>query len=136
MGVAQKIKNMPKAALDKAAEVIGNAAAATGQYIKDVVTLKKFGENFLKGGEAFDNWFAHGANEAANMVLHGQPAPIYSRSVSPDMSQESVVEASLVEPAQEASMSVEPVQSESALDKAIEMAQNAPEPEVEMEVEQ
>ena len=33
--------------------------------------------------DSFVSWFAHGATELANMVLHGHPAPVYSRSTSP-----------------------------------------------------
>ena len=50
---------------------------------KDVATLKTFRENFFKDDGSLQQWFAHGATEAANMVLHGHPAPVYAGNVSP-----------------------------------------------------
>lgn len=37
----------------------------------------------LANDPSLQQWFGHGVNEVANMVLHGQPAPIYARSASP-----------------------------------------------------
>ncbi len=51
--------------------------------VKDVVTLKTFRENFFKNDGSIDQWIAHGSTEAANMVLHGQAAPVYAGNVSP-----------------------------------------------------
>ena len=65
MGLAKRIK-------EGVQEKVTDAAASAANYAKDVVTLKKLGDNFFSDGKAFDDWFAHGANEAANMVLHGQ----------------------------------------------------------------
>ena len=47
------------------------------EQIKDVVTLNTAKENFLKNDGTLVSWFNQGTNEFANMVLHGQPAPIY-----------------------------------------------------------
>ena len=51
--------------------------------IKDVITLKTAKENFFKNDGSLQQWLAHGATEAANMVLHGHPAPVYAGNVSP-----------------------------------------------------
>lgn len=54
-----------------------------GQRIKDVLTLQTFKDNFFKYDASLEQWFAHGATEAANMVLHGHAAPVYAGNVSP-----------------------------------------------------
>lgn len=51
--------------------------------VKDVATLKTLRENFFKNDGSITQWFAHGATEAANMILHGHAAPVYAGNVSP-----------------------------------------------------
>ena len=51
--------------------------------VKDVVTLKTFRENFFKNDGSVSQWVAHGSTEAANMLLHGHPAPVYAGNVAP-----------------------------------------------------
>ena len=53
------------------------------QYGKDVATGKKLVEGLSKNDGAFQGWMAHGSTELANMLLHGHPAPVYARSLSP-----------------------------------------------------
>ncbi|QDS91433.1 hypothetical protein FF011L_01630 [Roseimaritima multifibrata] len=60
-----------------------NLTSTAAQYIKDVVTLKVAKDNFFRDDGTFDQWLAHGANEAANVVVHGQTATIYGGSSSP-----------------------------------------------------
>lgn len=124
MGIAKKVT-------DK----IADAAVGAANYVKDVVTLKKFGENFFKDSKAFDDWFAHGSSEAANMVLHGQPAPIYSRSTSPPLSQEAAMDDQSLSLYQEAEFE-SPMQWESPMDNAIECAACAPDLQAEQEMSQ
>lgn len=51
-------------------------------------TAGKTWDNFWTNDGALTSWFGHGISEAANMLLHGAPAPIYSRSVGPTVAQE------------------------------------------------
>ncbi len=53
------------------------------QYGKEVVTGQKLIEGLSMNDRAFDGWMAHGSTEVANMLLHGHPAPVYARSLSP-----------------------------------------------------
>lgn len=114
----------------------------------------------LANDPSLQQWFGHGVNEVANMVLHGQPAPIYARTASPkdqaiappqlqqeeevtvtshgpaEPAQSVSVEASA--PQQEASVeapAIEPV--ESMLEQTMHEIEQAPElnhPEQEMQV--
>ncbi len=74
--------------------------------VKDVVTLKTFTENFFKNDGSITQWFAHGATEAANMVIHGHAAPMYAGNVSPpdamsfDFQDTAMVEQQAVAPEQ------------------------------------
>lgn len=53
------------------------------EKLKDVATLKTAKENFFKNDGSLTQWLAHGSTEAANMLLHGHPAPVYAGNVSP-----------------------------------------------------
>ena len=57
---------------------------ANNRVINNSVT--RFVGNAIKtlaNDPSLQQWFGHGVNEVANMVLHGHPAPIYARSASP-----------------------------------------------------
>ena len=62
------------------------AAKALGQYSQSVVSGQQFKDNFFKDTGTFDQWFAHGAAEVANVIIHGHAAPMYTHVASPDTS--------------------------------------------------
>ena len=62
----------------------------TKQYGKEVVTGQKLWEGLKQNDGALDGWIAHGATELANMMLHGHPAPVYARTLSPAHQQSEV----------------------------------------------
>lgn len=67
-------------------------------------------------------WFGHGANEMANMLLHSHPAPIYARAASPsEQSEPQVYQPEEVEmtahgPAEPAAPTVEAPQPEQSVE--------------------
>jgi len=64
------------------------------QYGKEVVTGQKLWEGISQNDGALDGWIAHGSTELANMLLHGHPAPVYARTLSP-AEQQSEVESTV-----------------------------------------
>jgi hypothetical protein len=62
---------------------LGQVANATMQYGKDVATGKKLMEGLKQHDGAIDGLISHGANELATVLLTGNPAPVYARSLSP-----------------------------------------------------
>lgn len=53
------------------------------EYGKEVVTGKKLVEGLKQNDGAVDGWLSHGANELATVLLTGNPAPVYTRSLAP-----------------------------------------------------
>ena len=105
---------------------------------KDVVTLKTAQENFFKNDGSLQQWFAHGATEAANMVLHGHPAPVYAGNVSPPDIMGAAVESPDNDPSPlQTSATAEQPKEMSFLSQKMQEIQQKPEiNEPEMELEQ
>lgn len=80
------IQKMTSSVMDSAAQGLANAK----QYGKDVVSGKKLWEGLKENDGALDGWIAHGSTELANMMLHGHPAPVYARTLSPAHQQSEV----------------------------------------------
>lgn len=74
--VAERLTSAAKGA-------ISNGLQQAMQYGKEVATGKKLMEGLSQNDGAFQGWMAHGSTELANMLLHGHPAPVYARSLSP-----------------------------------------------------
>lgn len=68
---------------EKSKEMVNAGMEQALQYGKDVATGKKLMEGLSQNDGAFQGWLAHGSTELANMLLHGHPAPVYARSLSP-----------------------------------------------------
>lgn len=47
------------------------------------LTQRIFDHPFWRNDGTLTQWLAHGATELANFIVHGHPAPMYARSVSP-----------------------------------------------------
>jgi hypothetical protein len=104
--------------------------------VKDVATLKTLRENFFKNDGSISQWFAHGATEAANMVLHGHAAPVYAGNVSPPDQMSTEFQPSVLEPMQAFSPQQEPEQKKSFLQAKMQDIEQQPEmQEPEMEYE-
>ena len=104
--------------------------------IKDVVTLKTAQENFFQNDGSLTQFFAHGATEAANMVLHGHPAPVYAGYVSPpDLVSTEIVSPGIEPEPMQMSAQVEQTQEVSFLSQTMQEIQQRPEindPEMEL----
>lgn len=83
-----------------AKSLLGKVVGKVVGGIKDVATLKTFRENFFKNDGSISQWFAHGATEAANMVLHGHAAPVYAGNVSPPDLMSNEMQTGIAEPMQ------------------------------------
>ncbi len=103
--------------------------------VKDVATLKTFKENFFKNDGSISQWFAHGATEAANMVIHGHAAPMYAGNVSPpDAMSNEIQDTAMV---QQQESAPEQDQKMSFLSQKMQEIQQQPEiEEPEMEISQ
>ena len=102
--------------------------------VKDVATLKTFRENFLKNDGSITQWFAHGATESANMLIHGHAAPMYAGNVSPPDAMSNEMETSASEPMQ--AFAKQPEQKMSFLQSKMQDIEQQPEmQEPEMEYE-
>ena len=97
------IQKMTSSVMDSMARGAENAK----QYGKEVVTGQKLWEGITQNDGALDGWIAHGATELGNMLLHGHPAPVYARTLSP-AHQQTEVETSQdeVQPEQQAAVDV------------------------------
>lgn len=114
---------------------IHSLATKVAQYVKDVFTGKAFSQNFFNDGRQFDEWFAHGANEAANYLLHGQPAQVYNRSLSP-MQQSTVMEVDQPEVGIHGAMHCEAYEFGDTLSSIMDQVPDIPEQQMEQEMSQ
>lgn len=104
--------------------------------VKDVVTLKTFSENFFKDDGTIQHWFSHGTTEAANMVLHGQPAPVYAGHASPPDVGDAFGKGPEDPQAMQTAMLEVPEQEMGILDQTMQKFEQQPEivePEMELE---
>ena len=69
--------------MDRLLSLMGHASKQVMQYGKDVVTGKKLIEGLKQNDGVIDGLISHGANELGTVLLTGQPAPVYTRSMSP-----------------------------------------------------
>ncbi|MCA9178416.1 MAG: hypothetical protein KDB14_28340 [Planctomycetales bacterium] len=85
-------------------------------------------------GPALYDWLGHGANEVANVLVKGNPAPIYTHSYSPWQSAATVHGPEAPEAAPELTES-EPAKSPSIVGQLMEQAAQLQEQRQEMEAE-
>lgn len=96
------IQRMTASVMESVAQGLENSK----QYGKDVITGKKAWEGLKENDGALDGWIAHGSTELANMLLHGHPAPVYARTLSPAHQQAEVAQGQESQPEQQASQDV------------------------------
>lgn len=96
------IQKMTASVMDSVAQGIENSK----QYGKDVITGKKAWQGLKENDGALDGWIAHGSTELANMLLHGHPAPVYARTLSPAHQQAEVTHEQEAQPELQASQDV------------------------------
>ena len=105
--------------------------------LRDIATLQTAKENFFKNDGTLQQWFAHGATEAANMLLHGHPAPVYAGNASPPnlIVSNSMEQEAGEAPQVETAAAPSPEQQVSILDQKMQAIQQQPEleePELDM----
>lgn len=132
---AEELKDVAKK-VHKHPAINNMATRAIGRVLKDIAT-----------GPALYDWLAHGANELANCIVKGHPAPIYTKSYSPAAKSEPTIHgpertddspqqgfAAMNQPEQE--LQIDHAPETNILDRMIENAQEQSRgPEMEQEVE-